>query len=556
MRRVAALAAAVLLLVLTACSGMPTSGQVYPGNEPLGVEEEPGVAFAPDGPQAGASPQQIVDGFLRAGSGPQESWATAREFLTPDLANSWRPRDSVTIDRLADRSTAVTAETDDVAAVSASVSSTGVLDATGVYTPQSGSSELPYELERVDGEWRISAAPDGIVLFEEVFRTVFEPASLYYFDLEWEHLVPDVRWYPTAYAATWAVTALVGELPSAWLVGAVQSAFPEGIGPVGGVGPSGGLAEVELEEEALTLDSQTLGRMQAQLDATIRSVDRVGARMTVDGSPLQAVPAAVRATRVDTRSLVQTDDGRFGFLDEDEVEPLGELSAAIEALGLVTAVETSAGQDFAAVRSAAGSVLRAADDGTSVLLDSRPGLVAPSIDTFGAVWSVPESSPQAVRVFELDGTSADVSGAWPDAADITAMQVSRDGARVAALVSTGGRSEVWVAGIRRPDGQAPELGVPFVLTSGLGEGLALAWLDDTTLGVLDRTSGELRLREQPVGGPGTDLTVPAGAADVVGGNSSPRLLTEDGAVYVRQTTIWRELATGVNVLAAQQGLPE
>lgn len=558
MRRIAAAAlAAALALLLAACAGLPTSGDVNPGRAPEAVGGGLDVAYVPDGPQNGASADQIVQGFLRAGTGSQDNWATAKDFLTEDFARRWEPLASVTIDRLADRSIGVVGQNDATATVGAVVTATGTLDETGAYLPQTPArTDLSFQLERVDGQWRISNAPQGLVLFEELFRTVFRAAQLTYFDPSWQFLVPDVRWLPSTNIASWIVSRLIGGPESPWLVGSVVSAFPDGI--VATAGPrSDGVAVVELGEGALSLDAQTLGRMQAQLDASMRSVDVAAVRMTAGGSALQATPATTRSTRVDSRSIVQTTTGVFGFSDGDKITAIGDISAGVESFGRVAAVETGPRRDVAAVLDGTGAVARVRDGGEQpVVLDSRPAALAPSVDPAGAVWVTHAGTPTDLTVFPLVGDPISVSDAWPEATDIRAMQVSRDGTRVAALVTAYGHSEVWVSGIRRTtDGTVVRLGEPLLVAAPRGDGLDLAWLDDATIGVLERVGAEVRLREQPVGGPGTDLTVPAGVVQVVGGNSSPRLLTDTGVVYARQGTTWQQVLDGVAVLAAQQGSP-
>ena len=67
------LAAVVTLcaLALTACGGFPTSGPVEYGNERGSTgDESQNFAFLPNLPQPGASPAEIVEGFINAGTGP------------------------------------------------------------------------------------------------------------------------------------------------------------------------------------------------------------------------------------------------------------------------------------------------------------------------------------------------------------------------------------------------------------------------------------------------------------------------------------------------------
>ncbi|MCK6066813.1 MULTISPECIES: LpqB family beta-propeller domain-containing protein [Microbacterium] len=554
MRRLAAAAAAALVLLLTACAGLPTTGAVHPGRSPVDVEADPDIRFIPDSPQPDASPEDIVSGFIRAGSGSQDGWATARQFLTESFAPEWNPLASVTIDRLTDRS-APSAPVDGVSTVE--VTATGIVDAEGSYQPQNGgAATLTFALAEEDGQWRIADAPDGIVLFEEQFRSVFRSASLAYFDPTWQYLVPDVRWFPRTNSATYIARALVDGAPSAWLAGSVATAFPDDVGAATrAVTVSDGVAQVDLDASALSLGQTTLDRMQAQLESSLRSPDITAVQMTANGSPLQARPAATVSTRVDAQSLVELADGRFGFLDGDSVEAVAGLSPAVESVDAVS-VQTTADLELAAIRTASGAVVRAAADGTTALLDQRPGLLSPTIDPFGLVWAVPAADPAAVRAYAPAGGTVEVADAWPGATAISAMQVSRDGARIAAAVTVRGRTELWVAGIRRTsDGAEIALGEPNPVAVLSADGAGLAWLDDVTLGVLVRAGGDVSLREQPVGGPGTDLTIPAGVSAVAGGNSSARLLTGGGILYVRQGPTWQQLASEVRVLAVQQGMP-
>lgn len=552
MRRALAVLLAGLALALTACAGLPTSGVVNPGLSPVDANSDPEIRFVPNGPQDGASPEDIVNGFIRAGSGPQGEWAIARQFLTPDLKARWNPRASVTIDRLSDR-TAPTAPVDGVSTMQ--VVPTGFVDATGVYQPQDGSPvTLDFTLQQVDGEWRISDAPDGVVLFEEEFRSVYRPVALQFFDRSWRYLVPDDRWFPSTSIATAVATALVDGGPSPSLTGAVRSAFPDDVSVVGAVPAVDNTATVELSSAALPLGQTVLDRMLTQLRESLRSADVTSVSMTVGGATLDASPVGVQSTLVDQRSLVQRQDGTFGFVDGQGVEAIA-VSEAIERAG-ANAVDVAESLDVAAVRTTAGAVLRAGPEGQLAALDDRAGLVEPSIDPGGAVWTVPAGAPAAVQVFPADGAPIAVGGAWPGATTISAMRVSRDGTRVAAAVGVRGQTQLWVSSIRRDDdGVTITLGAPLVLATLDGDAAGLAWLDDATLGALVSANGEMSLREQPVGGPGTDLTVPDGTVALVGGNSSPRLRTADGGLYVRQGPSWAQVSNGISLLAGQQGMP-
>ena len=86
---------------------------------------------------------------------------------------------------------------------------------------------------------------------------------------------------------------------------------------------------------------------------------------------------------------------------------------------------------------------------------------------------------------------------------------------------------------------------------------ALAWLDDTTVGVLSHDGAASFVVEQLIGGPAGDDGGTRGITSIAGGSAiSPvRLRGEDGALYVRRGTNWQQSAAGILVLATQQGSP-
>lgn len=549
MKRALSALSLLLVLALTACTGLPTTGYVNPGRGPQSDDGQ-AFAFVPDGPQDDASPTEIVEGFLRAGSGPADDWATAKLFLAP--GTPWDPRARVTIDRLADRrATAVP----DGRSVGVQLSTVAGVDADGAYSPAlTGATEtLSFSLSLVDDQWRITSAPDGVVLYEEVFPTVYQSASVAYFDPTWSFIVPDVRWFPRPLVASRVATALVDGLPSAWLIDAVRNAFPDDLSLVGRsvTLSSSGIAQVQLPRAALSLDRTTLDRMQTQLTRSLATAGISEVQMTVDGTPIAATELPVRVTRIDPSPAVLTADGSFGILSGESIETIPALSDAVESLAPVS-IELEADRSLAAVLSEQGTVASALADGGTFLLDDRPGLVSPSIDAEGAIWSVPRSSPSQLRAYTPQGVPRDIGNAWPDASEITAFQISRDGTRIAAIVTVAGVREVWLAGIVR-EGAGVNLGPPHVLSFADPGALDLAWLDDTTIGVLTAVDGVTRLEELNVGGRGTIGPVPDDARAIAGGSTSVRILDDEGRLFSRRGSSWTLVASNIRVLAAQQG---
>ena len=547
----------VAALVLSACAGLPVSGPVNPGLAAGTDAGSPEFLFRPDEPQPGATPEQIVEGFIRAGSGPgpAANWEVARMFLAPSIRETWKPEASVTIDLPDDRQPVSPTE----GAVELSLVTVATVDSTGAYQPDAGVTQLSFRLaQQDDGEWRITEAPDGVVIDRDVFANVFHRYSLMYFDPTWQFLVPDVRWFPTTNAATRIAGALVNGSPSGWLAASVVNSFPESVTLARPSVPlESGIAQVTLSAEALLVESTTLDRMQTQLAASLATAGASGAQMSVASTPLTAEPVSTRSTRVTGPPLVQTEDG-FGFLAGDELTPIPGLSETME-LVAPAAIQVSPDRDFAAVRLVDGGIARVPADGPVAVIDTRGGLIDPSADPFGFIWSVPRGQPSAITAFSVAGQQFPVADAWPGASEIVAMAVSRDGTRLAAILVTGGRSEVWIAGIVRGTEAVPvRLGEAVPLGPLAGSGSGLAWVDDTTVGVLSTESGGPLFTEQLVGGPATAIDAPQGAASVAGATSiaTVRLRTDDGSLFVKRGANWQRTTSGILILATQQGSPQ
>ncbi|QEW00587.1 hypothetical protein F6J84_11105 [Microbacterium caowuchunii] len=551
-----ALAAIAVVAALGGCAGLPTSGPVQPGPVVTAEALAPDVTFRPNAPQPGATPEQIVDGFVTAASGPQNDWQTARLYLAADYREDWKPQAGVIVDVLADRLYVSTGED----TITLQVTPRATVDAGGTYTDSDGASTPPlaYTLaQQADGEWRITNAPDGILLDEDVFRSVFHSYSVMYFDPTWEFLVPDLRWFPTYNAATRIADALVNGDPAAWLVDSVVTAFPENVDLVPSVPVPGGVAQAQLSEQALAVDQTTLDRMQTQLSASLATAQVSQVEMLVEGARIDARRVPTQDTMVDARALVLTPEG-FGYLVSGDLTPIPGLSEAIERLSPV-AVQVGRDRVSAAVRLADGSAALVRDDGRVTPLDGRPGLLDPTIDPFGTVWTVPGGDPAATLATTADGDVIAVGGAWTGASRIHSMQVSRDGTRMAAIVSFGARRVLAVAGVvRDSDGVPRALGEPVVLTGITGEGNDVGWLDTVTVGAISAGGEQTRFVEQPVGGLVSSVDAPDGAVELAGVNiaSAVRLRTADGALFVRRSSNWVQTATDVTVLAVQQGNPK
>ena len=549
-----AAALTAVVLALAGCAGLPTAGPVNPGLPADAEAGAPDFVFKPDSPQPGATPDEIVDGFIRAGTGPgvDGRWTVAREYLAPDTP--WDPWTGVTIDSPGDRVFSQPAE-DEVLVTTTPVAR---IDEIGSYSRADDlSAELPFELAlQSDGEWRITKAPDGLVLDTAQFSTVFRRASLMYFDPTWQFLVPDVRWFPAINAPTYIADALVDGPAAPWLAASVFSSFPDSVSLRPSVPVADGVAEVVLDSSAVELSADTLSRMQAQLAGSLRSAGVSSVEMWAGPAPLDVEAAPTRSTRVSTLPLVLNDEG-FGFLSGDQLEPVDGLSQAIVQVVDPLAIQVSADRDFAAVRLASGAVERVEADGDVLEFDPRAGLIDPTVDAWGYSWSVPRDSPAALTAFAPGSEQLPIADAWPDATQVTAMALSRDGTRLAAVVVSGGRSAVWVSGVvRDTDGVPRALGENPLVLSTLPTGAgAIAWTDDVTVAVLAGSGDQSEVVELIIGGPSATASAPPASTQIAGAQGAVRVKDDGGGLYSQRGSTWPQTASGIRVLATQQGSP-
>jgi hypothetical protein len=555
------LLAALAASVLAACATIPRSGPVTRGHAVSGQDNGFGqVDYHPLGPGAGETQEQILNGFIQAAVSPETSYQIAREFLSEPFRGQWNPDASVTIDRAELRG-----DTDRVTSTQLrlDITPSGYIDESGNYQAAGSQAPVPlnYSFVKEHGQWRISKAPDGIIIDADQFQNVFSPHPLYFYSPDYHYLVPDLRWFPSSRStiATRIARALLAG-PSKWLEDAVVTSFPRGTQlSSGAVVVQGGVAQVTLNAVAAGADQPTVNRMDEQLTESLAAT-APSVALTIDGVS-ENVPGSTDADRdpAVAASPLVLKDGRFGFLSGKSVVPLSGIGDKLAALRPSAATVTADGSAAAAL--AGGSVYAVSQAlEQPVAIDRRPGLVAPAIDNDGIVWSATGDASGAFAVSAGDGTTATLKAGWPDARQLIAFAISRDGTRLAALVGTAdGQSHLMVAGIARDTtGHPTRIGEPVDLGGlGLSSGISLAWTDELTVAVLGVSpQGGTAIVSQQLGGVLSDPTSgPSGGMTLAAGNPATQswVLVSGGTLETPAGNGWQTAATGVDMLATQQG---
>ncbi len=556
--RLAAFACAGLL-ALSACAGLPREGEVHVVKPSPVAEGEIGFVARP--PARGATPEQVVAGFLDAtAAGFDDDFVVARQYLQGSVASSWDPLAQV---RVYSDTQNVQASTTSSGAIRVSVGSLGTVSHEGVYSESSNEATITtdFSLARnAEGEWRIASLEDGIFLSEHLFSQLYVKAPVYYLASSADFLVADLHWYPRKTFPTQAVRALLSG-PTDPLASAVTTAFPANTALVGSVDVKDGVALVNLSKEVLGASSNGQAHLMAQLRRTLTSLVTIqDVHVSVEGVALEedsvdnltpypfgSYPLAVISQGVP--AVVSASDGSTTPVTENH---------SVVSLGLrdlaVTYSDTS--PIYAALSGDRNKLytLNATSDPAQVV--SGTTLLAPSFDTAGWVWTGETLAQGKLLVAEpRTGASGEVTAPWLTGMSIRSLAVSRDGARIAVVGETGGAVAVYLAGVGRDSAGKPvTLSDPVQIAQRLNDVSDIAWISATDLVVSGSTGagGDYSLYNIQTGGPMTKISPPSGGiVSVTAGRNeqSIAVLTGNGTVMGRSGGAWRSIATGVSSAA-------
>ena len=572
----AAAVLALLLAALTGCASIPTAGPVVAG-PPVEGDVETNLRFQPISPPAGASPRAVVQGFLLAAAGPEDDHAFARAYLSPAVADAWRPGtgtavyDGSTLDLGLAQAGEDLAEGEEPAPDGGEVTVTlsarvlATVDAGGRYTaqPPGTSGQVAYTVARSRGEWRISSLPHGLLVDEAGFDLAFSSYQLYFVDPTASFLVPETRWFPDRRSVATTLASQLLRGPSQWLRDAVTTGFPDGaqLTAPAAVTVVDGEAQVDVTRSALRASADERALMQAQLQATLRPVRAISSvRMTVEGSQLvlpRTVPPLVRAPAVDPvpvavagGTLVALRDG--ALLPVEGVPQLQDVEISDPAKGPASYAVLA--QD----RRQLLHVVPGSPAAPAPLLEGTD-LTAPSIDSRSWVWSTSALSSGTVTAVRPGTGAAEVEAPWLEGRRISSLRVSGDATRVVVTsAAADGRPLVDLAGVVRAADGRPVALVPAShasLLPDLVEVREAVWAGEATIAVLGRAGDQ----EQPavwvsgvLGPTGPPLAPPpvdAPARDVAAGDGERSLLltTADGRLWQRAGTQWLDVESDVAV---------
>ena len=556
-RRIGAALLTVLLAAgLGACQAVPGEGPVQVGLERLDQGEQP-VEFNPGRPIEGADQEAIVRGFIRAATSSANDYEIAREFLTPEFAEQWLPDEQVFVDEGTQTYHSVGENAGEL-----SLSGLATVDQAGTLTPlPPGPAEtvMSFHFAQIGGEWRISYAPNGVILDKLSFPVVWTYRSLYFLTPD-DRLVAETRWYLNRETLR---TQIVGGLlggPNDADAESLRTAFPAGTTLASETVPvNDGIARLEFSEELLHGEADNLELVHEQVAASLQSVQGItGFEIAVNGGVVDAgtvtSPDTINRSSENLVTTVVRNDS-IGTLVGGEIEPLPRIGDKILALDPL-AVALAEDRRSAAVLHGAtgsGSVVSWVSESDIVVLDQRQGLTEPGLDRFGYVWSYASSEPGEILVQRPGGEPDQLKlPALGERAPL-AIRASPGGNRLA-LLFAGDRetSVVYTASIVRDAGSRPvALGSVAMLEMVVqGAPVDLDWVDEMRLVTLSRSNAVTKVTLGPLGQLSIDTGTVANAIAVSGGGTRSliRVLDGEGRLFGPQGSGWQWQSDDVRVI--------
>lgn len=489
----------VVVLVLASCARIPTAGPVGKSAEGSAGNVNAPV-FLPAAPQPGATPENIIDYFYRAGTGYEGDYAVAREYLTQAASVSWKPDQRALVYREAK---VVGTGVDNVYNYQLDVAYSVDVDGIATQMPEGTVENIPATLTQVDGEWRISAIPDGTAIPEETFKVIYGAYPIYFYDPSFTYAVPDVRWFIKNKTVKAMTSALLAG-PAPYLRGAVVSAFPSGIKLARESVPVvSGAAQVDLTAKELTeASTEDRLRMQTQLALTFRNQPDVVSvelhanqdlvRVEDNGSvlpPVRDKNVPVREIAVSGNELVRYENNR--------VSPLPDMQP-VSSLGPRYPAESPVSQTVAFLNESRTTLYSMVPGQPARALTTRSTITHPSFSIYDWVWAAGPGATGGTEVVAYrpigvaEGAAVPtvtLTPSWLAGRTVKELKISREGVRALVISEQNGKTKVQIAGIiRNADGTPRELTAPITLVAS-GEPDQGVWVNDTTVAVMKASAG-------------------------------------------------------------------
>lgn len=499
-RRITAVAATV------AVTGLVSACATIPGDSsPEAVSSYASAPYQENvpSPQQGRAPDLLLRDFFAASAHPGNNHQAARAFLTRSADDGWQDATgTVILDRMDLNADGAVHD----GRISYTVRGTivGRLGSGGVYVPDSRTFEDTLELTRVDGEWRISRLPEGVVLDRTDFTATHTARDIYFLDPTRRFLVPDRRWiYNRQGNIGAALVSLLAGGPREGLSRGVVNSVPTSDLVRTSDSPDGqftadltGLADISSEDRKV---------LAAQIVWTLAASDIRGPyRILADGTPIKDGDRSEWSlsdvkefdpSPVATAPLRAVRDGSLVTVSDGTAQPTPGWTAA----GTFESADVAGDDGDVAAVTGTGDRRKlevGKPDENPVTVDEADSFTRPSwTGDSQTVYAVADGDK--LRRYTREATGHGLSRAEVDSSTLKAtgiqdprisvLSVSRDGTRVAMIIN----AQVYVSTLERggsDDGDGRDggpdtvrLGTPVQVGRELGPTVSVGWRPDGSL---------------------------------------------------------------------------
>lgn len=476
---------AACVALLCACATLPTN------NAPQALRTFDAATEMPTElePEVDAEADLLLRDFYVASAHPVSDYAAARSYLTGDANDRWHPEAGpLIVDRL--NITAKAGGDSNQRSFTIRGRLVGRLSEGGAYSTENAAYEATIVMARVDGQWRVAALPEEVVIERTELLNHFEPHDLFFYRETGKTLIPDRRW---VYAGRQqnldtVLISMLMEGPSEKLAPAIVGFDDSGVeftGLTNGTYTFTGFQDSDQDDRL---------RFGAQLVWTLSYAGIPGPYSAmIDNAPVAEgyeelttedfADLNPRLATTKVAPLYALTDGRVFSVVASEAAPVvGQLGN----MGDIAAADVTAEGAAAAVRRRGDdmSLLVGRIDGQMQEVLSASSLTRPSFGRAATgVWAV-AGGDTVIRVIQSSAsgefveTEVDTSQLEGVVGEISELQVSPSGARVALLSE--GRLFVGVVTLQANDVPAI-VNIEEYAVDLDGSSLAVEWSPDGSL---------------------------------------------------------------------------
>lgn len=548
----------LISLAVVACGNIPKNSSIQEGSILGSVPEGSIVRVIASSPQEGMTPEEIVSGFLNASASSENDFKIAREYLIPELRDTWQPTQQIQVYEGQGR-----LNLNQSSSVVFTAPLNSVIDDRSRITLSEPDSQLvqEFKLKKVENEWRINLDIKGLLISRADLNRSFTTFPLWFPDSSLKTLTPDIVVLPRS--TTGNATRLMQLLlagPGENLTGAVRSAFPVGTTlAINSVPVSNGVATVSLNESVLSAEPFLREVLSAQIVKTLSRIPEIRTVRINVGSQSLIVPNTPIRQSMTLWEKFSPDSNREA--DALAIQDGKIFRLSTELASAISDDYFNSGRWFAATSNRDENILAAVtEDRTKLVVQNSAaanprrvlvegqGFRIPHSDIFDSIWVTGVNQISVIQKNRVINVSID----GIDKQNVIDVIPSPDGVRALLITNTVYGTELRIGTIVRDDQSIKIINVRKLIRDGYSVAQA-TWQDSEIVLYLDNFSEPANIYSiDTFTGVSKLLYSQIGSRNLASVIKKPTYLTlEDGSILERISGEW--ISRGNLVNAAYPG---